>query len=122
MLSIKSLIKTEEEYDNALERAYQLTQLDLEEESAELAELELLSVLIEQYEKVHYPIAPPHPIEAIKFQLDQMGLSEADLGRILGSRSHKSEILSGKRKMSISMIRILNKELKIPAETLIAAY
>lgn len=122
MLYIKGLIKTEEEYENALERAYSLIQLDLKEDSAELAELELLSVLIEQYEKVHCPIAPPHPIEAIKFQLDQMGMSEADLSRILGSRSHKSEILNGKRKMSISMIRILNRELKIPAETLIAAY
>ncbi len=122
MLNIKGLIKTEEQYEEALERAYELMQLDLSEESVELNELELLGVLIEQYEKIHYPIAPPHPIEAIKFHLDQMGISETELNKILGSRSRKSEILSGKRKLSLSMIRILYEKLKIPAETLIAAY
>lgn len=122
MLNIKGLIKTEEQYEEALERAYDLMQLDLTEESVELNELELLGVLIEQYEKIHYPIAPPHPIEAIKFHLDQMGISETELNKILGSRSRKSEILSGKRKLSLSMIRILYEKLKIPAETLILAY
>ena len=122
MLNIKGLIKTEEQYEMALEKAYQLTQLTLTEGSPELEELELLGVLIEQYEKIHYPIAPPHPIEAIKFYLDQMGLSELELNTILGSRSRKSEILSGKRKLSLPMIRVLHEKLKIPAETLIAAY
>ena len=122
MLNIKGLIKTEEQYEIALERAYELTQLNLNEGSPELNELELLGVLIEQYEKIHYPIAPPHPIEAIKFYLDQMGMSETELYKILGSRSRKSEILNGKRKLSLSMIRILHEKLKIPADTLIAAY
>ena len=120
MLNIKSLIKTEKEYEMALERAYNLFQLELKEGDAELDELELLGVLIEQYEKKHYPIEPPHPIEAIKFYLDQMGLNEVELNKVLGSR--KSEILSGKRKLSLSMIRILHEKLKIPAETLIMAY
>ena len=122
MLSIKSLIKTEEQYEMALERAYNLFQLELKEGDSELDELELLGVLIEQYEKKHYPIEPPHPIEAIKFYLDQMGLNEIELNTVLGSRSRKSEILSGKRKLSLSMIRILHEKLKIPAETLIMAY
>lgn len=65
MLNIYELINTEEQYEIALERAYDLMQLDLTEESVELNELELLGVLIEQYEKIHYPIAPPHPIEAL---------------------------------------------------------
>ncbi len=122
MLNIKGVIKTEEQYEMALERAYELMQLDLTEDSLELNELELLSVLIELYEKANYPVAPPHPIEAIKFHLDQKGISETELNKILGSRSRKSEILSGKRKLSLSMIRILYEKLKIPAETLIIAY
>jgi HTH-type transcriptional regulator / antitoxin HigA len=122
MLNINGLIKTEEQYEIALERAYELMQLTLNEGSPQLNELELLGVLIVQYEKIHYPIAPPHPIEAIKFQLDQMGINEMELNKILGSRSRKSEILSGKRKLSLSMIRILYEKLQIPAETLIMAY
>ena len=119
---INGLIKTEEQYEVALEKAYELMQLDLTEGSVELNELELLGLLIEQYEKIHYAIAPPHPIEAIKFHLDQMGMSEMELNKILGSRSRKSEILSGKRKLSLSMIRILHEKLKIPTDTLIMAY
>ena len=122
MLNINGLIKTEEQYEEALERSYELMQLSLTEGSSELNELELLGVLIEQYEQIHYPIAPPHPIEAIKFYLDQKGMNESELNIILGSRSRKSEILSGKRKLSLAMIRILYEKLKIPAETLISAY
>ena len=122
MLNIKSLLKTEEQYETALERAYDLFQLDLKEGDAALDELELLGVLIEQYEKKHYPIGPSHPIEAIKFYLDQMGINETELNKVLGSRSRKSEILSGKRKLSLSMIRVLHEKLQIPAEALIMAY
>ena len=122
MLNIKSLLKTEEQYETALERAYDLFQLDLKEGDAALDELELLGVLIEQYEKKHYPIGPSHPIEAIKFYLDQMGINETELNKVLGSRSRKSEILSGKRKLSLSMIRVLHEKLQIPAEALIKAY
>jgi HTH-type transcriptional regulator / antitoxin HigA len=122
MLKIEGLIKTKEQYETALKRVYTLMQLELKEGSAALNETELLGVLIEEYEKIHFPIAPPHPIEAIKFYLDQMGISETELNTLLGSRSRKSEILSGKRKLSLSMIRILHEKLAIPAETLITAY
>jgi HTH-type transcriptional regulator / antitoxin HigA len=122
MLKIEGLIKTKEQYETALKRVYTLMQLELKEGSAALNETELLGVLIEEYEKIHFPIAPPHPIEAIKFYLDQMGISETELNTLLGSRSRKSEILSGKRKLSLSMIRILHEKLAIPAETLIMAY
>ena len=82
----------------------------------------MLSILIKEYELVHYPILSPNPLEAIKFRLDQMGISEKELGDILGYRSRKSEILSGKRKLSLAMIRKLNEILHIPAEVLIQAY
>jgi len=81
-----------------------------------------LSILIEIYETEHYPLSPPNPLEAIRFRLDEMGMSEKQLGEILGYRSWKSEILSGKRKLSLAMIRKLNEVLHIPAEVLIRAY
>lgn len=115
-------IKNNNEYEAALERAYELMQLDLAPESEDSDELEVLSILIKEYENEHFPIPKPHPIEAIKFRLDQMGISESELSEILGARSRKSEILSGKRKLSLSMIRKLNEKLKIPAEVLIREY
>lgn len=115
-------IKTNEQYENALMRVYDLMQTDVKENSAESDELEVLSILVKEYENEHYPMPSPNPIEAIKFRLDQMGLSEKELGEILGYRSRKSEILSGKRKLSLAMIRRLNEVLHIPAEVLIQAY
>lgn len=115
-------IKTDEQYNDALARVYELMQTDVKEGSAASDELEVLSILIKEYELVHYPIPSPNPLEAIKFRLDQMGISEKELGDILGYRSRKSEILSGKRKLSLAMIRKLNEILHIPAEVLIQAY
>lgn len=115
-------VKTEEEYNNALARAYELMQMDLKEGSAASDEMEILSLLIKEYELVHYPVAYPNPIEAIKFRMEQMNLSENELSNLLGTRSRKSEILSGKRKLSLSMIRKLTDILHIPAEVLIQAY
>ena len=121
-LTIKSLIKTEADYENALVRVDTLLNSMVKKGTSDGDELELLVVLIEAYEKQHYPIPPPHPIEAIKFQLDQMGISELELDKMLGSRTRKSAILSGKRKLNLDMIRVLHEKLKIPAESLIAAY
>jgi len=97
-------------------------QKDLEPESKESDELEVLSILVKEHELDHYPMPKPSPLEAIKFRLEQMGMSEAQLSDILGYRSRKSEILSGKRKLSLSMIRKLNEVLHIPADVLIQAY
>lgn len=116
------LIKTDADYNLALARIYELMQMDIESGSSLGDELEVLALLVKDYEYQHYPMPKPHPIEAIRFRLDQMGLSEADLSAILGSRSRKSEILSGQRKLSLEMIRKLNDALKIPAEILIKAY
>ena len=115
-------IKTKKEYEAAVDRVYELMQKDLKAGSRLSDELEILSILVEWYEKKHYPIPPPHPIEAIKFRLGQMGVDEKELTKILGGRSRKSEILSGRRKLSLTMIRELHEKLSIPAETLIAAY
>lgn len=115
-------IKTEEQYEQALEEVYKLMQVNIEPDSIEESQLEILSLLVKEYEKHHYPITPPHPIEAIKFRIEQMGLKESELTKILGNRSRKSDILSGKRKLSLSMIRNLHQKLNIPAETLIRNY
>ena len=115
-------IKTKKDYEAALDRAYQLMQKDIKEGSKLSDELEILSVLIEAYEDRHYSVPPPHPIEAIKFQVEQGFIDDKELTKLLGGRSRKSEILSGKRKLSLNMIRTLHKKLKIPAESLINAY
>ena len=103
-------------------RAYVLMQKSLKPESKESDELEVLPILIKEYELKHYPVPKPSPLEAIKFRIEQMGMSEAELSDILGARSRKSEILSGKRKLNLAMIRKLNEVLHIPAEVLIQAY
>lgn len=116
------VIKTEEEYEAALERVFNLMQIDLVDNSPESDELEALALFIEDYENKHYLIAPPSPIDAITFRLEQLGKDKSELAKILGTRSRQSEILSGKRKLSLEMIRKLHSILNIPAESLIAAY
>ncbi len=115
-------IKNNDQYEEALEKAYELMQLDLKEGTSESDELEVLSILIKEYELEHFPIPKPTPLEAIKFRMEQLGISESELSNILGARSRKSEILSGKRKLSLTMIRKLSEQLKIPAEILIREY
>jgi HTH-type transcriptional regulator/antitoxin HigA len=115
-------IKNKSQYEDALVRVYDLMQKSLKPESKESDELEVLSILIKEYELEHYPVPKPSPLEAIKFRIEQMGISETELSEILGARSRKSEVLSGKRKLSLAMIRKLNEVLHIPAEVLIQAY
>ena len=115
-------IKNKKQYEDALMHVYELMQRNLKPESKESDELEVLSILIKDYEFEHFPVPKPSPIEAIRFRIEQMGMSEAELSEILGARSRKSEILSGKRKLSLAMIRKLNEILHIPAEVLIQAY
>ena len=115
-------IKNEQQYEQMLERVYELMQKEIKPDSMDSDELEILSILIKEFENEHYTIPQPNPLEAIKFRLDQMNLSESELTKILGARSRKSEILSGKRKLSLAMIRKLNEKLNIPAEVLIQEY
>ena len=115
-------IKNKSQYEDALARVYELMQRNLKPESKESDEVEILSILIKEYELLYYPVPKPSPLEAIKFRIEQMNMSEAELSDILGARSRKSEILSGKRKLSLAMIRKLNEILHIPAEVLIQVY
>ena len=115
-------IKSKEEHSIYLSRAYELKQLDLKPNSKESDELVVISILIEAYEKENFPIESPNPIEAILFRIEQVGMSSSELNKLLGSRSRTSEILNGKRKLSIGMIRKLHEKLGIPAQILIKEY
>ena len=110
-------IKNKKDYENALKRVEKLWRA--KENTPEGDEFEILFTLVEKYEEEHYPIVPPDPVEAIKFRMEQMGLTRSELAKYIGYKSRVSEVLNGKRKLTLPMIRKLNKELKIPAETLI---
>ena len=112
------LIKTEQDYNEALKRIESLW--GSKKNSPEGDELELLSTIVEAYEMKHFPILPPDPIDAIKFRMEQMNMSKTDMAKYLGSQSRVSEILSGKRQLSLKMVKSLYKGLRIPAEILLA--
>jgi len=105
-----------------LARIYELMQLDLQPDTEESDELEIRSMLVKKYEDEHYPIPEPTPLEIIRYKMEQLNISDAELSKILGARSRKSEILSGKRKLSLSMIRALKDRLNISADILIQLY
>jgi len=111
-------IRTERDYRKALKRIESLW--DAEPDSPEYDELEVLSTLVDAYEAQHQPIGPPDPVEAIRFRMDQLGLSRKDLEPYIGSRGRVSEILGRKRGMSLTMIRRLHRGLGIPADVLLA--
>lgn len=111
------IIKSEEDYNIALNRIEEI--FDAKPGSPEFDEMELLVKLVEIYEDEKYPISAPDPISAIKFRMEQQGLKNKDLIPYIGSKSKVSEVLSGKRALSLNMIRKLNEGLGIPAEVLI---
>ncbi len=111
-------IKTEQDYNTAVSRIEELW--GAKKDTPEGDELDLLVTLVEAYEIKYYPIAPPDPIDAIKFRMEQMGMTNSDMVQYLGSQSRVSEILNKKRKLTLSMIKSLYKGLKIPAEILLA--
>ena len=115
------LIKTEEEYQKALKRLDKI--FHAQKGTKEQEELEILVMLIQRYEDETVGEFPdPDPIEAIKFKMEQMDMSQKDLAEVVGLKSRASEILSRKRPMSINIIRKLSKALSIPADILIQPY
>ena len=114
------VIKTDQEYMAALSAIEKLIDDDPEPNTPESNQLEVLSILISDYESKHYSIEPPTPLDAIKFRMEQQNLTQRDLIPIIGNRSKVSEILSGKRPLSLSMIRALHNNLGIPAGALLS--
>ncbi|MBD2564229.1 MULTISPECIES: helix-turn-helix domain-containing protein [Nostoc] len=113
-------IRTQADYQEALREIELL--FDAVPNTPECDRLDVLSTLVEAYEKAHFPIEKPDPIEAIQYYMDTRGWSRRDLELCLGSRARVSEILSRKRSLTLEMIRKLNQELGIPAEILIQPY
>lgn len=117
------ILKTQQEYNEACERIYTLINSNenaIEPDSPEGEEIELLSLLVENYEQEHYPVAAPNPIEAIKFRMEQMNLKQADVAPLFGGKTRVSEVLHGKRPLTLKTITLLNRYLGIPLESLIA--
>ncbi len=114
------VIKTEKDYQKALKRLEVI--FDAKKNSKNGDELELLSLLIDNYEKEKYPIDLPDPIEAIKFRMEQLGYKQKDLAEAMGLKSRVSEILNRKRKLTLDMIRKLHEVLGIPTEVLVKEY
>jgi|ERR1700722_203394 len=110
-------IRSEADYDRALRRIERLW--DSPKNSPRGDELDILATLIEAYERRHYPIDLPSPIEAIKFRLEQQGKDTRALIGVIGQRSRVHEVMQGKRTLSLNMIRKLHQRFGIPAEVLI---
>jgi HTH-type transcriptional regulator/antitoxin HigA len=114
------ILKTKKEYLAALQRFE--TVFSAKPGSALSDEADVLALLIKEYEDIHYVIQAPNPIEAIRYRMDQQGLSTKDLARVLGFKSRVTDIFRKNRKLNLSMIRKLNQKLHIPLETLVREY
>jgi HTH-type transcriptional regulator/antitoxin HigA len=111
-------IHTEADHKAALAEIERLW--DAKPGTADGDKFEVLATLVDAYERKHTPILPPDPIEAIKFRLEQQGQTRKALEPILGTRARVSEVLNGQRKLTLPMIRSLNRELHIPLDVLVA--
>ncbi len=114
------LIKTKKDYQQALARLEII--FDAKKGSPKGDELEILGMLVDNYENENFPVGFPDPVEAIKFRMEQLGYNQSDLANVVGLKSRASEILSKKRKLSLEMIRQIHDKLNIPTEVLIQAY
>jgi len=113
-------IKSETDYRLALKRLEEIFDAPIGTPKSD--EADILGLLVDEYEKKHYPIEAPDPIEAIKIRMEELHLKQVDLIEVIGSRSRVSEILNRKRKLTIEMIRNLTKRLNLSPDLLIADY
>ncbi|UZO81054.1 transcriptional regulator [Aquimarina sp. ERC-38] len=118
-MEVKS-IKTKEDYQQALNRLEVI--FDAPVDSKEGDEADILSLLIENYENKEFPIEAPDPIEAIKIRMEELNMRQKDLIGIIGGKSRVSEVLSRKKRLTVDMIRNLEKYLQISASVLIKNY
>jgi HTH-type transcriptional regulator/antitoxin HigA len=113
-------IRTEKEYESTLARIEEI--FDAEPDTPEGDELEILASLVETYEKKHYPIGLPDPIEAIKIRMEDLGLDRKDLESVIGSKGRISEILNRKRPLTLPMVQRLSEKLGLSTEVLAQPY
>ena len=110
-------IKTRTDYEKAL--SFIELNFDAKPNSKEGKMVEILAILVEKYEDEHFPIEAPTPVEAIKFRMEQLGISNTELAKMIGTRARVSEIMNGKRSLSVRMMKTLHRELNVPAEILL---
>jgi HTH-type transcriptional regulator/antitoxin HigA len=113
-------LKTNKDYENALKRMEIL--FDAPAGTTESDEADILALVIDDYEKKHFPIEAPDPIEAIKIRMEEMQLKQSDLVNEIGGKSRVSEILNRKRKLTVDMIRNLTSRLNLSANILVKDY
>ncbi len=113
-------IKTEKDYEVAIKRLEKI--FDASTKSKEGDEAEILSILIDNYENQHYPIEAPDPIEAIKIRMEEMNIKQKDLIGIIGGKSRVSEVLNRKKRLTVDMIRGIEKTLHLSASALVKNY
>ena len=116
------VIKNDAQYEAACQRIYEMINAKedpIAPDSSEADEMELLSILVEKYEREHFPIEAPDPIEAIKFRMEQMNLKQKDIAPLFGGKTRVSEVLSRIRPLSMKMIILLSRYLGVPLESLI---
>lgn len=115
-------IRGEADYDAVLQEIAAYFEREPEPGSAEADRFDVLAALIKAYEDKHWPIEAPHPLAAIRHVMQMRGYSQADLAKVLGSRSRASEVLNRRRHLTLEMAWALNKKWGIPAESLIRPY
>jgi len=113
-------LKTNKDYENALKRMELL--FDAPAGTPESDEADILALVIDDYERKHFPIEAPDPIEAIKIRMEEMQLKQSDLINEIGGKSRVSEILNRKRKLTVDMIRNLTSRLNLSANILVKDY
>jgi HTH-type transcriptional regulator/antitoxin HigA len=113
------IIKTKAQHKAALEEVTRLARRDPAPESSAGLRLELLAKLVEDYEKTRFVFARPDPIDAILFRMEERGLRQKDIARVLGGKNRASEVLARKRPLTLPMIRALHEKLDIPPALLI---
>ncbi len=114
------LIKSEKDYHEALKELEKYFDAPVDSKESDYADI--LALLIDEYERVHYPIEAPDPIEAIKIRMEEMQLKQKDLAPAIGGKNRVSEVLNKKRKLTLEMIRQLTVKLKISPDILIKDY
>ncbi len=119
IMNVKPL-KSDKDYRNALERLEVIFDAPIDTQEGD--EAEILSLLIENYENENYPIEAPDPIEAIKIRMEELNLKQKDLVGIIGGKSRVSEILNRKKRLTVDMIRELERILQISASVLVNNY
>jgi HTH-type transcriptional regulator/antitoxin HigA len=113
-------IRSEADYEAAVDEIERYFEHEPKPGTAEADRFDLLALIIEDYERKRWPIEPPDTIDAIRYRMETGGFTQADLGRLLGSRQRASDILTGKRRLTMRMAWQLHREWGIPAEALIA--